>query len=200
MNMNQLRTCLLFASVILVTLLAGCAPAPQVFVNEQADFGFYKKVGMTPFSNLTSERSASDKVASSFTTSLLIQDVVETAAPGDFLKVFREVVKGDRVNIAEELTAEEVINMGKTAGVQGIFAGAVREYGMSRVGTEEFPLVGVTIRFFDCQSGKVVWSYETTRRGGPGFPVFSFGETHTLGDLTTKITLDAARGFAAAVK
>jgi hypothetical protein len=198
--MNQLRTYILVIVVLLSALWAGCGPPTQIYINEQADFGFYEKVGMTPFSNLTSERSAAEKVASSFTTSLLMQNVVETAAPGDFLRTFREFVKGDRMNIAEELTAEEVINMGKAAGVQGIFAGAVREYGLSRVGSEEFPLVGVTIRFFDCQSGKVVWSFETTRRGGPGFPVVSFGETHTLGDLTTKITRQAAEKFAAAVK
>ncbi len=198
--MNQMRTYVLGVVALVAALWAGCGPPRQVFVNEQADFGFYKKVGIIPFSNLTSERNAGDKMTSSFTTALRIENVVETPAPGDFLKIYRDIVKGDRVNVAEELTGEEVINMGKAAGVEGIFAGAVRDFGMSRVGTEEFPLVGVVIRFFDCQSGKVIWSYETTRRGGPGFPVFSFGETHTLGDLATKITREAAEQFATVLK
>lgn len=184
---------------VVTVLWVGCTPPPE-YRNEEADFEFYKKVGIAPFSNLTSERTASDKVMSSFTTALLVEGVVEIASPGDFLKSFRDVVKGDRANLTEELSAEEVINLGKAAGVQGIFVGAVRDFGMSRVGSDEFPLVGVVIRLLDCQSGKVVWSFETTRRGGPGFPVLSIGETHTLGDLTTKICRQAAQRFSAAVK
>lgn len=184
---------------MLAAVLLACTPPPE-FKNEQADFGFYKKVGIIPFSNLAPERTASDKVTSSFTTELLMQNVVETAAPGDFLKIIRDVVKGDRTNFPEELSTEEAINIGKAAGVEGIFVGAVRDFGMARVGSEEFPLIGIIVRFVDCQSGKVVWSFETTRRGGPGFPVFSFGETHTLGELTTKVCRQAARRFAAAIK
>ena len=76
----------------------------------------------------------------------------------------------------------------------------MREDGLVRVGSDEFPLVGILVRLFDCQSGKIVWSYEITRRGGPKFPVFSFGETHTMGDMTTKVCREAAGKFAATVK
>jgi len=187
---------------LLTVLLAGvlaCTPPPE-FKNEQADFGFYKQVGIIPFSNLTGDRTAGDKVTSSFTTELLMQNVIEIAGAGDFFKNVKEIVKGDRTNFPEQLSAEEAINLGKAAGVQGIFVGAVRDFGMVRVGSEDFPLVGVIVRFLDCQSGKVVWSFETTRRGGPGFPVFSFGETHTLGEMTTKVCRDATTRFAGAVK
>ena len=189
----------LLVLAILSTLWACCTPPPE-YINEAADFGYYQKVGVVPFSNLTTDRNAADKVSSSFITALLMQGVVETASPGDFLKSFRDIVKGERVNLTEELSAEEVINLSKAAGVQGVFVGSVRDYGMTRVGSEEFPLISVVVRLLDGQSGKVVWSFETTRRGGPGFPVLSIGETHTLGDLTTKVCRQAAERFAAAVK
>lgn len=180
-------------------LTLSCAAAP-VYVNEEADFGFYQRVGVVPFSSLTGDRSASDRVTSSFLTELLMQDAVEVAPAGDFYKAVRETIKGDRINLPEEVTAAEATALGQAAGVQGIFVGAVRDYGMSRVGSDEFPLVGVIVRFVDCGSGRVVWSYETTRRGGPKFPIFSFGETHTLGEMTTKVCRDVASHFAAALK
>jgi hypothetical protein len=179
--------------------VASCAPPPE-YVNEQADFGFYQRVGVIPFASLTGDRAASDKVTSSFITELLMKNAVEVAPAGDFYKAVRETVKGEKVNLPEEITAEELTALGKATGVQGVFVGAVRDFGMVRVGSDEFPLVGIIVRFLDCGSGKVVWSYETTRRGGPKFPIVSIGETHTLGELTTVVCRDVAARFARVLK
>jgi TolB-like protein len=191
-----------WAVVVTATLLgvfAGCTPPPE-YRNENADFAFYKKVAIIPFSNLTNDHSAGEKVTSSFTTELLISNVVDVANGGDFAKTVRDVIKTDRADFTQELSSEEAINLAKAAGVQGIIVGAVKDFGTARVGSEEFPLVGIVVRLLDAQSGKVIWSFETTRRGGPGFPVFSFGETHTLGELTTKVCRQATDRLADALK
>jgi len=184
----------------LVSILAVSCGSPPEYVNQEADFAFYERIGVIPFSNLSNDRTAGEKMTSSFTTELLMQNVCEVAGGGDFFKAVRESIKGDKVNYPEELSSEEAMALGKAAGVQGVFVGAVKDFGQARVGSEEFPLVGVLVRFVDCQSGKVVWSYEVTRRGGPKFPVLSFGETHTLGEMTTKVCREIAHRFAAAVK
>jgi len=188
---------------IVIGLAAGalfsCTPHPE-YINSEADFAFYQHVGVIPFSNLTGDRTAAEKVTSSFTTELLMQDAVQVANSGDFFKAVREVIQGERTNYPEEFTSEEAMVLGKAAQVEGVFVGAVHEYAMVRVGSDEFPLVGIIVRLFDCQSGKVVWSYEITRRGGPKFPIFSFGETHTLGDMTTKVCSETANKFAQALK
>ena len=185
--------------ILAVTFSMSCAPPPE-YINAEADFGFYQRVGVIPFSSLSGDRAAADKVTSSFITELLMQNAVEMAPAGDFYKTFREVVKSEKVNLPEELTSAESAALGQAAGVQGLFVGAVRDFGMVRVGSDEFPLVGLIVRFIDCQSGKVVWSYEITRRGGPKFPILSFGETHTLGELTTSVCRDVASRFATAVR
>jgi TolB-like protein len=186
-------------AVLSLALITSCAPPPE-YINEEADFGFYERVGVIPFSGLTNDAMAAGKVTSSFITELLMQSAVNVAPAGDFYKTFKETVKSEKTNLPEEITAAEVSALGQAAGVQGVFAGAVRDYGMVRVGSDEFPLVGLIIRFIDCQSGQVVWSYEITRRGGPKFPIFSFGETHTLGELTTSVCRDVAARFARALK
>jgi hypothetical protein len=179
--------------------LLSCTPRPE-YINPEADFAFYQHVGVIPFSNLTGDRTAAEKVTSSFTTELLMHNEIQVVNSGDFFKAVREAIKGERTNYPEEFTSDEALALGKAAHVEGVFVGAVREYGMVRVGSDEFPLVGILVRLFDCQSGKIAWSYEITRRGGPKFPVFSFGETHTMGDMTTKVCREAAGKFAATVK
>ncbi len=186
------------ASLAAVALFS-CAPRPG-YINPEADFAFYEHVGVIPFSNLTGDRTAAEKVTSSFTTELLMQDAVQVANSGDFFKAVREVIQGERTNYPEEFTSEEAMVLGKKARVEGVLVGAVHEYAMVRVGSDEFPIVGIIVRLFDCQSGKVVWSYNITRRGGPKFPILSFGETHTLGDMTSHVCREAASNFARALK
>jgi PBP1b-binding outer membrane lipoprotein LpoB len=186
-------------AVLAILMLSGCA-GNRVYLNDEADFGFYEKAGVVPFSNLTSDRTAAEKVTATFTTELLMINVIDVTNAGDFLQSASKVITSERANIPEELTAEEAKAIGQTAGVQGIFVGVVRDFAMIRSGQEEFPLVSILVRFVDCQTGKIVWSFETTRRGGPKFPVFSFGETHTLGDLNAKVCRDIVAAFRTAVK
>lgn len=195
--MKRLNPCLIAIATLLVVVSCG---GPRTYVNSEADFGFYEKVGVLPFSNLSGDRNASEKVTASFVTELLIGGQVDIANMGDLLKAFKTTVKDDRQNLPEQLTIEEGMTIGRDAQVQGLFVGAVREYGMVRVGSEEFPLISVNIRFIDCQSGKVAWTYETTKRGGPKFPIFSFGETHTLGEMNSKVCRSAAADFLKKVK
>ena len=195
--MKRLNLLLFAIAALLFALSCG---GPRTYVNAEADFGFYEKVGVLPFSNLSGDRNASDKVTASFVTELLIGGQIEIANMGDLLKAFRTTVKDDRTNLPEQLTIEEGMAIGHDAQVQGLFVGAVREYAMVRIGTEEFPLISVNIRFIDCQTGKVAWTYETTKRGGPKFPIFSFGETHTLGEMNSKVCRGAAEDFLKKVK
>jgi hypothetical protein len=199
MTQRTILTATKLAAIAALTLLMSCG-AGRLYVNPEADMGFYNKVGVFPFSNLTSDRSASDVVTSSFTTELLMLEAVEVANPGDFNAAAGKIAGGEMTNALEDLTAEQAYLLGEETGVQGIFVGAVTSYSMVRSGQEEFPLVGVIVRFIDCQTGTVVWSYETTRKGGPKFPIFSFGETHTLGNMTTKVCSDVARAFGSIVR
>lgn len=180
-------------------LLLACAN-PRVYVNEEADFGFYTTVGVVPFTNVSQDRAASEKVTSSFITELLIEEGLAIAPSGDFLRAYRGVVKEDRPNVMDDLSLEECTIIGETGKVQGFFVGTVRDFGMARAGTQEYPLVAITVRFIDCQSGKVIWSFESSRRGGPKFFLFSPWETHTLGAMTTTVTRSAARSFLQHVK
>ena len=192
------KTRFVIVSLLAVTLIS-CG-GYRMYINEEADFGFYERIGVLPFSNLSGDRNATEKVTSSFLTELLIGSRVDIATMGDMLKSYRNVIKDERSNLPEQLTAEEAQAIGKDANVQGLLVGVVRDYSQVRSGQADFPLVSVAVRFIDCQSGKIVWTYEITRKGGPKFPVFSFGETHTLGDMTSKVCRKVANAFKGTLK
>jgi len=189
----------LLVILLLATTLTSCA-GHRLYVNEEADFGFYERIGILPFSNLSGDRNATEKVTSSFLTEMLIDSRVDIATMGDMLKSYRSLIKDERSNLPEQLTAEEAKALGMDANVQGLLVGVIRDYSLVHSGQADFPLVSIAVRFIDCQSGKIVWTYEVTRKGGPKFPVFSFGETHTLGNMTGKVCREVANAFKETLK
>ncbi len=190
----------IIAAILPLLVTLSCGTSRRTYVNPEADFGFYTKVAVLPFSNLSADRNAADKVTSAFVTELLIGGRVQVAGMGDVLTAYKTIVKDERTNLPEQLKAEEAKAIGTTAEVQGLFVGSVKEYSMVRSGQEDFPLVSIIVRFIDCQSGKVVWSHEITQKGGPKFPIISIGETHTLGDLTAKVCRETVQSFGKSLK
>ena len=71
-------------------LLLSCAGG-RMYVNDEADFGFYSSVGVVPLANLTTNKNASEKVTSSFVTELLRLNTISLANQGDLEKVLKEV-------------------------------------------------------------------------------------------------------------
>lgn len=185
--------------LIIAGLTLSCGSG-RLYVNDEADFGFYSRVGVVPLSNLTANNKASEKVTSSFVTELLLLNTVSVANMGDLEKVLVTAGWQGPATDFEDLTSEQIKAVGEQAQVEGLFVGAVKDFNMVRSGQSEFPLVAVLIRFVDCQTGRVVWSYETSKKGGPKFPIFSFGETHTLGEMTTKVCREVAGSFEAAAR
>lgn len=182
-----------------VCLLMACG-AGHMYISDEADLAFYQRVGVIPFANFASDRNAAEKVTSTFTNELLMMQSLAVINQGDLNGVISTSVTRDITNAMEDFTAEEFAAIGEAAGVEGVFVGAVKDFSMVRSGQEEFPLVALVVRFVDCPTGRVVWSYEVSRKGGPKFPIFSFGETHTLGEMTSKTCHEIAQSFGRLVR
>ena len=178
---------------LLALLAAGCG-GPRSFVHPSTDIGFYKRLGVVNFTNLTADRFAGEKMTSSFVTELLLQKKFEVVEPGEFERLVAEV-RGSSSEERKDLGAEQIKLIGDRAGINGIIEGEVKEFQMTRIGAEDFPLISVSIRLVDAPSGQVVWMSSYTAKGGPKFPIFSFGETRTLGELAQKVCKKMVRDF-----
>lgn len=179
-------------SFVVVVLLAGCGGS-GAFLNPDADMAFYETVAVAPFENLSGDVAAGAAVARVFRTHLWARGFQHVVSDGDWAKAEREVRGELKLDAAQPLPDDAIRQIGEILGAQGVFLGSVREYSMQRVGQDEFPLVAITLEFVDAASGSVVWDISLSERGGPKFPFFGFGETHTLPELTAKLCERAAR-------
>jgi len=182
---------LLVASLLFLMNCSG----PSTFINKEADWTFYKKIGLLPFVNLSPDRFAGEKVQSAFVTELYLSSKFDVVEPGEFNARVAEVLKATGAQITQDLSAELIKAIGEKAGVQGIIAGTVREFTTVRIGQTDYPLISLSVRLIDVPTGTVVWMTSHTEKGGPNMPIISIGETHTLGELTQKISHDIVSQF-----
>jgi TolB-like protein len=158
----------------------------EVFTNPAADLSFYEKVGVVPFRTLAADRMAGEKFTTEFTTALLTSELFDVMDFGVFVSYVAKVM-GTR-SPTEGLSADQIKQIAESAGVQGVFVGTVSEYGMMSTPSGQFPVVTVEVRLLDAETANVVWSASVTERGGPKTPIVGFGEIHTLGELSQKVS------------
>jgi len=181
-------------ALILVLAVAGCG-GTKAFVNPEADMAYYEVVAIAPLDNLTNDQTAAASVQRVLRTELWSKGYWKIVSEGDWAQAEAKAREELGVDAAQPLPQEAVAMIGERLGVQGIFFGSVWEYRMQRVGQDEWPLVALTFEFVDALTGNVVWDVSITERGGPKFPFFGFGETHTLAELTQKLCEKALGGL-----
>ena len=183
-----MRTRWIVASILLLVLF-GCAGG-NAFLHEEADWGYYEKVGVLPFASLTNERLSGDKMCSAFTTHLLYSRRFTVAEPGQFLSAYT-ILLGANTAPPIGLPLDRLKALGDSTGVQGIFEGTVRDY-LEGSSTQR-PLVSVEVRLVDVGTGTIVWSTSVTRRGGPTIPLLGIGGARTLSELTEEVAAELVR-------
>jgi TolB-like protein len=175
-----------FIACALILGLFACG-GPSTFLNANTDWTFYKQVGVLPFVNLTSDHFAGEKLQSAFITELFLSNRFQVMEPGEFNAKVYQALKTSSSQSAQELTIDQIKEVGKTTGVQGVIEGVIREYSMIRVGQADYPIISLNFRLIDVPTGTVVWMTSYTMKGGPNLPIISLGETHTLSELSQKI-------------
>ena len=188
--MRKWWTATKFSAAVAAVLAAACG-GPTHFVHPEADFPFYENVGIVPFVSLGQDRLAGEKVTDVFFTELLRTGFAEVNDPGQFLAVIQRI-RG-ATPLSTPWGTADLAKLGEEANVQGMFMGVVRDYEMTRVGRDSYPLVSIEVRLLDAATGRVVWSASQTRRTGPRTPIVGWGEIHTLGELATDMCRDLLR-------
>lgn len=176
------------AAAALLLGFCGCA-SPAVFVDREADLGYYEKFAVMPFQSLASDRIAGEKMASVFFTELLAREIAPVVDPGLLAASMVQVRGGTPPT--NPWSMSDMAKLADTVGAQGFFEGTVREYGLERSGRDSFPLISVELRLVDASTGRVVWTWSHTRRGGPAFPLWPWTEIKTLGELSADMSRDA---------
>ena len=154
---------LLGMTLLFLLVSAGCATSSSkvVFRDTNMDFGALQAVAVMPFTNLTRETVAGERIRDAFMTMLQATGGVYVLPPG-------EVGRGiARLNLERPAspTPEEVTKFAKIVNVDALFTGTVTEYGDVRSGSSTANVVSISVQMMEAQTGRVVWSAASTKGG-----------------------------------
>jgi len=150
-------------SLILFFLVACASPyrASENYHDPDVDFALLRTIAVMPFSNLTNDKMAGERVRNSFMNSLFSTGALYVIPAG-------EVARGiSRAGIDNPWTpsGEEVSKLAAIVGADSVITGVVTEYGEVRSGAVTANVISVSMQMIEKESRKVIWSASTTKGG-----------------------------------
>jgi hypothetical protein len=147
--------------MILLALLPGCSPTATSYIRQDVDYSFIRRVAVLPFQNLSQDVNANERVYSIFVAQLLERQVVEVAEYGAVLSGMGQM----QLNVESVLTPEQFTELGKILGVDGIFYGAIEEYGLERISNARTYTLTATYSLAETQTGSTIWNAQARTDG-----------------------------------
>jgi hypothetical protein len=173
-----IRTC---TAALLLAALPGCASGPRLYVNPQADMTFYKKVAVLPFTNLSQDRFAGERVSRAFITELVLADRFQVIEPADFASALDKV--GGLPGSDGVFDPEKVKLAMTQVGATGLIRGAVTEYTTLHSGSDDNPVLSFDVEMVDVATGAIVWRTADSRQGGGRIPIVGGSGSRTFSSV-----------------
>lgn len=169
--------------ILLLAFLSGCSRHPRLFFKPAYDFSGPKKVAVLPFENLSADEGAGEKVQKVFLVELLKEQKWEVLEPGEVEKALKEL----RIRATDKLSTERAGQLKEKLGADWIFFGTVLEFSAPRSGSNEAPVVSLTVRVLDAATGEIVWAAFGSRQGNDSEFLFEVGRVNSPSELVKKI-------------
>jgi len=132
------------------------------YLHPTADISYIKRVAILPLQNFSRDNMANERIRDILETEILklhLFDVVERGQVDTILREFR-------IRDFADITPNVLKKIGQRLGIQAVFMGAVDEYKVEQAGGISLPIVSVSLRLIDIQSGKVIWQISASEKGG----------------------------------
>jgi polysaccharide biosynthesis protein PelC len=165
-RMNMLKRVILF--VVIISLTA-CWSGER-YKDPKMDFGSIYTVAVMPFTNLSKEPLAADRVRDVFMTMLLASGEMYVLPQGE---VARGLALAGVVN-SVAMSNDETIKFAKLVKADAVITAVIREYGDLRSGSASANVISFSLQMTEVQTGRVVLSASTTK-GGIGITDRLFG-------------------------
>lgn len=153
-----MKRILLYGTVI---IFIGCGTTGEFYRDANMDFGSIQSIAVMPFVSLARDNVAAERVRDVFINGLLATGAVYVVPVGE---VARGVARAEVSNPAAP-SPEEVVKLAGIIKVQAVVTGVLKEYGEVRSGTTSANIISVSLQMMEVQTGKVVWSYSSTKGG-----------------------------------
>ncbi len=157
---------------ILIFVLA-CGRGLHYYINPKANLSYIKRVAILPLQNFTRDNLAHEKIRDILETELLRLGIFEVVDRGEIDATLREL----RVRSPSEIDPKIIKRISQKLLVQAIFTGSVDEYRREQSGGLSLPIVTISLKLIDTQSGKVIWQITASEKGGGALTrLFGVGE------------------------
>ena len=142
-----------------IFFLSACATTSDLYRDPNMDFASIQTIAVMPFTNLSRESTAAERVRDVFINTLLATGGVYVVPPGE---VGRGIARAEIQNPVAP-SPEEIVKLAGILKVQAVMTGVVREYGELRSGSTMVNTISLSLRMIETQTGKVVWSASSTK-------------------------------------
>ena len=148
---------------MILMVMSACASA-DMYKDSKMDFGSITTVAVMPFSNLSKDQQAADRVRDVFMTMLLATGELYVLPQGEVAKGI--ATAGITNPVAP--SKEEIVKFGSQVKADAVITAVIREYGELRSGSATANVISLSLQMTEVQTGRVVLSLSSTR-GGIGF-------------------------------
>lgn len=150
------------AIVIVSISLMGCAPKIyNVYHDPDMDFSAIETVAVLPFTNLSGNREAAERVRDVLINLLLSNGSIYVIPVGEAARgVSRLGIKGEAA-----LSPEEMMKLAGIIKVDAVITGVLREYGETRSGSASANVISLSLQMVETETGRVVWTASSTKGG-----------------------------------
>jgi len=177
--------CAALAGLILMAC-GGCASPGDLYRDSSMDFGAIKTVAVMPFTNLSRDQLAGERVRDVFSTALMSSGSIYSLPTGEIARAISNI----GLSNATAPSVEDAVKLSKALKADAIITGVVREYGDVRAGNAAADVIALSLQLIEGQTGRVVWSASTSQ-GGIGIMEKLFGGGgKPINDVTEKAVND----------
>lgn len=194
----KIKRVVLLAGILnlFLILLSNCAPSMKPFSNKNLSEGGNVKMAILPFDNLSKTQGAGKIMENYVLVEFLKYSQVNIIEPGEVASVLSH----ERIRLATSIPKETIHKIGKNLGANLFMIGIVNEYEMQLAtgagGSGQIPVIAVSLRIIDANTGDIVWAVSTPRRGNDSETVFGIGRIQSIDRLAQKTAEEIAQAFA----
>ena len=148
----------------ILMLAAACSQhrgSQATFFDANMDFGLIQSVVVLPFDDVSNSAKAGETVRDVFMTTLQAKVDLYVIPPGEVQRAIARTVPQNPMVPTEE----EVVKLAANLEADVVITGTVLEYGQLRSGSASSNVCSLSVKMFEGQTGRVVWSASATRGG-----------------------------------
>jgi hypothetical protein len=171
----------IYLIAFVIVALAGCMTSiPESYHDPEMEFSALRTIAVMPFSNLTGDKQAAERVRNTFMTSLMATGVVYVIPSGEVIRGIRRA--GLEYPMVPSI--EDVVKLAAIIRADAVITGVLKEYGEVRSGTTTANVISLSMQMIERETRKVVWTAATTKGGINAFDRLFGGGGKPMNDVT----------------